>query len=174
MPFFVLPSYDCWQPTLTMLTVIGRLPQAWATAALKTESELYGLLPHASPSLRAATPRGQLMFSVVMLPFSNWSSVPWQGVNDGQQAALQSVESFLYLGRHIFLHLWSPSGPLHLVSILSLSSLVHVFSSSSAVQSFSDESMSSGASIGHGPSSSRGRRRPQSWTGQQRRRSAAR
>ena len=169
MPFFVLPTYESWQPTLTMLTEIGRPLQAWRTALPKTESWLYGLLPHTFPG-----PGGQLMLSVVLLGPSNCSSFPWQGVNDGQQAALQSVESFLYLGRHIFLHLWSPSGPLHLVSILSLSSLVHVFSSSSAVQSFSDESMSSGASIGHGPSSSRGRRRPQSWTGQQRRRSAAR
>jgi len=152
MPFFVLPSYDCWQPTLMMLTVIGRLPQAWATALLKTESWLYGLLPHAFPDLAAATPRGQLMSSVVMLPPSNWARVPWQGVNDGQQAALQSVESFLYLGRHIFLHLWSPPGPLHLVWTLSLSSWVHTSVGFRVIagQSFNPKSMSSGASRGHG------------------------
>ena len=89
------------------------------------------------------------MLSVVLLGPSNWSSFPWQVVNDGQQAALQSVENFLYLALHIFLHLWPPP-PLHLRSILFLSFLVHVFSSSSAVQSFSDESMSGGNGNGDG------------------------
>ena len=69
-------------------------------------------------------------------------------MNDGQQAALQSVESFLYLGRHIFLHLWSPPGPLHLVWTLSLSSWVHTSVGFRVIagQSFNPKSMSSGAS----------------------------
>ena len=50
MPFFVLPTYESWQPTLTMLTEIGRPLQAWRTAVLKAESWLYGLLPHTFPA----------------------------------------------------------------------------------------------------------------------------
>ena len=61
-PFFVLPSYDCWQPpTLMMLTVIGRLPQAWATAALKTESWLYtGCSPMCTFGLGDGPPEGSV------------------------------------------------------------------------------------------------------------------
>ena len=80
MPFFVLPTYESWQPTLTMLTEIGRPLQAWRTALPKTESWLYGLLPHTFPG-----PGGQLMLSVVLLGPSNCSSFPWQGVNEGSK-----------------------------------------------------------------------------------------